>query len=93
MRSKRECNYGTSNNSQETIQTQVKTILANVINADVPSNNTDLVETGMLDSLALVSFILELETTFDLTVSYDNLEIDNFRTIKSIAQFVQQNQK
>jgi acyl carrier protein len=78
--------------SPEAIQTQVKSILANVINADVPSNTTDLVETGMLDSLALVSFILELETAFGLNVSYDNLEIDNFRTITSIAKFVQQNQ-
>ena len=54
------------------------------------SNDTDLVETGMLDSLALVSFILELETSFGLSVSYDNLEIDNFRTVKTISQFVQQ---
>ncbi len=78
--------------SPEILYTQIKGILSNVINSDVPSNDTDLVETGMLDSLALVSFILELETTFGLSVSYDNLEIDNFRTIKSIAQFVQQHQ-
>jgi acyl carrier protein len=78
--------------SQAAIHTQIKSILSNVINADVPSSDTDLVETGMLDSLALVSFILELETTFGLSVSYDNLEIDNFRTIKSIAQFVKQHQ-
>jgi acyl carrier protein len=78
--------------SQDAIQAKIKSILSNVINADVPSNDTDLVETGMLDSLALVSFILELETTFGLSVSYDNLEIDNFRTIKSIAQFLRQHQ-
>jgi acyl carrier protein len=78
--------------SQNAIHTQIKSILSNVINADVPSSDTDLVETGMLDSLALVSFILELETNFGLSVSYDNLEIDNFRTIKSIAQFVRQHQ-
>jgi acyl carrier protein len=78
--------------SQDAIQAKIKSILSNVINADVPSNDMDLVETGMLDSLALVSFILELETTFGLSVSYDNLEIDNFRTIKSIAQFLRQHQ-
>ncbi len=80
-------------NAQATIQSQVKSILSDVLNADVPSQDTDLIESGMLDSLALVSFILELETTFGLSISYDNLEIDNFRTIKSIGQFVEQHQK
>jgi acyl carrier protein len=77
-------------NSRVVIEDQVKSILANVLNAEVSSNDTDLVETGMLDSLALVSFILELETSFGLSVSYDNLEIDNFRTVKTISEFVRQ---
>ena len=76
--------------SQEAIEHQVKSILATVLNTEVSWSDTDLVESGMLDSLALVSFILELETVFGLSVSYDNLEIDNFRTIKTISQFVQQ---
>lgn len=79
-------------NSPEAIQTEIRSILSNVTNADIPSDDIDLIETGMLDSLALVSFILELETAFGLSVSYDNLEIDNFRTIKSIAAFVRQHQ-
>jgi acyl carrier protein len=77
-------------NSKVAIEDQVKSILANVLNAEVASHDTDLVETGMLDSLALVSFILELETSFNLSVSYDNLEIDNFRTVKTISEFVRQ---
>jgi acyl carrier protein len=40
-----------------------------------------------MDSLALVSVILELETTFDINIPLEALEVDNFRTLDSISQF------
>lgn len=67
---------------------RVRALLADVLNVDAPANDTDLVDTGVLDSLALVSLILELENAFDITVSYDDLEIDAFRTVNSIGAFV-----
>ncbi len=67
---------------------RIRKILSSVLNIDAPEEGTDLIETGLLDSLALVSLILELETEFGLSVSYDELEIDNFRTLESIAQFL-----
>lgn len=71
--------------------TRVRTILGDVLNTDIPSDAIDLIDSGMLDSLALVTLILELETNFNITVSYDNLEVDNFRTVDSIAKFVFEN--
>jgi acyl carrier protein len=72
----------------EHLPKRVRDVLSSVLNVDAPADTTDLIETGLLDSLALVSLILELENNFGLSVSYDELEIDQFRTIESISHFV-----
>jgi acyl carrier protein len=41
-----------------------------------------------MDSLALVSVIMELETTFGISIPFEKLEIDNFRTLDGITQFI-----
>jgi acyl carrier protein len=63
-------------------------LFAKKLNLEVSSANTDLVETGLLDSLALVELLAQLEETFGLSVSTDDLELENFRSMDSIARFV-----
>jgi len=58
------------------------------LSLEVSSVDTDLVETGLLDSLALVELLAQLEETFGVSVSTDDLELENFRSIASIAGFV-----
>lgn len=60
------------------------------LNLEVPSVETDLVGTGLLDSLALVELLAQLEETFGVSISTDDLELENFRSIASIASFVAQ---
>ncbi len=55
---------------------------------EVPSPDTDLLETGRLDSVGVVELVLELETRFGVHVEMDALELDDFRTLRSIAAFV-----
>jgi acyl carrier protein len=55
---------------------------------DIPSRDTDLFETGALDSMAFVELLALLEEEFGLAVSLDDIEIDNFRSIERIAEFV-----
>jgi len=56
---------------------------------DVGSATTDLIETGLLDSLALVELIAAIEQEFQVDLALDALEIDAFRTVESIAAFVE----
>jgi len=70
------------------LQQQVVSLFAEKLNLDVASVETDLIETGLLDSLALVELLAELEESFDVSISTDDLELENFRNIKSIAVFV-----
>jgi methoxymalonate biosynthesis acyl carrier protein len=54
----------------------------------VPSGDTDLFETGILDSLRFVELLAALEERFGMRVSVEELELDDFRTLSRIAAFV-----
>lgn len=54
----------------------------------VPSPDTDLLETGMLDSLQFVELLLQLEQHFGFRIKIENLELDNLRTLERIARVV-----
>jgi D-alanine--poly(phosphoribitol) ligase subunit 2 len=70
------------------LRERVAAIFSGALHLDVPSFDTDLFETGVLDSLAFVELLLQLEREFGVTTSVDDLESDNFRSIDSIAEFV-----
>ena len=55
---------------------------------DVSSIDTELFETGVLDSLVFVELLVHLENEFGVTVSIDALELDDFRSIRRIADLV-----
>jgi acyl carrier protein len=55
---------------------------------EVPSSETDLVANGLLDSLALVDLFVHLEQRYDTRISLEDMELDNFRSITRIAQYL-----
>jgi acyl carrier protein len=77
-------------NTHKEIEKQLLTIFSQRLNLEIPSNNTDLLSTGLLDSLTLVELLVHLEQSFGVQVSVDDLEMDNFRTIDSIATYIGQ---
>jgi D-alanine--poly(phosphoribitol) ligase subunit 2 len=64
-------------------------IVSDALHLEVPSADVDLFETGVLDSLAFVELLLQLEREFGVSVTLDELEVDNFRSIERIAAFVE----
>lgn len=70
------------------LRDRISRVLSDVLNLDVPSTDTDLFDTGVLDSLAFVNLLLHLEREFGVTTSLEDLEIDNYRSIARIADFV-----
>lgn len=71
-----------------TLHQRITRLFVEHLNVDVASFDTDLLNTGILDSLQFVELLLRLENEFGLTVSLDDLEIDFFRSIDTIAAFV-----
>jgi acyl carrier protein len=48
----------------------------------------DLLETGILDSMALVELLTSLEEKFGVSVNVLDLDLENFRSIQAIERFV-----
>lgn len=67
---------------------QISALFAEKFHLQVPSVETDLLDTGFVDSLMFVEFLAQLEQEFGIRVSHDDLELDRFRTIALIARFV-----
>jgi acyl carrier protein len=70
------------------LRAKVQRIFAETLNIEVPSDETDLIEAGYIDSLALVELLFALEREFSVSVPLDELEIDNFRNVQSISELV-----
>ena len=67
---------------------QISALFSEKLHVQVPSLDTDLIDTGLVDSLTFVEFLAQLEQEFGVQVSLEDLEIDRFRTITRIASFV-----
>jgi acyl carrier protein len=73
----------------EAVTDRVQRLFVETLNVEVPSPDTDLIEGGLLDSLALVELLFALEREFAVTIALENLDIDTFRSIRTIADFVE----
>lgn len=71
------------------LRERIAGIFSGALHLDVPSFDTDLFDTGVLDSLAFVELLLNLEREFGVTTSVDDLELEHFKSIASIADFVE----
>lgn len=70
------------------IQNRIIRLLSDRVHIDAPSVETDLMESGLLDSLTLVELMAGLEDEFGVRISFDDIELDNFRSVSNIAGYV-----
>jgi acyl carrier protein len=75
------------------IESELAGVFREVLKRDVPSSQTDLLESGLLDSLALVELLFELEQRFGVALDLDGLEIETFRTLETIGEYVAEHQE
>lgn len=73
---------------EEELMQQVRDLVQLVLNARVPGDDADILETGLLDSLALVELLVGIEREFDVQVDLETLDLDNLRSVRTIAQTV-----
>lgn len=70
------------------LRRRIGTIFREKLNLVVPSDDTDLFATGGLDSLSFVELLVVIEREYGVKVSLEDLELENFRSIDSIAGFI-----
>ena len=63
-------------------------LFAETFHIEVPSPDTDLLESGLLDSFQFVELLLQLERRFGVRVRIDDIELDDLRTLARIARIV-----
>jgi acyl carrier protein len=68
---------------------RITRLLRETLGVAVPSADTDLIESGLLDSLALVSLLAEIEREFGFELPLETLEVDDFRTVETAASYVE----
>ena len=58
------------------------------LNVDVVDVDADMIETGVVDSLALVTLITAIEEMFACELPLDDFDIDRFRSVDAMAAFL-----
>nr|AKC92676.1 hypothetical protein [Amycolatopsis sp. SANK 60206] len=72
-------------------ENRVAQVLRKVLTKADPAVMTaeaDLVNDLGMDSLEMISFLLGVEDEFDLELDYDNLALDDLRSIRQFAVYI-----
>jgi acyl carrier protein len=70
------------------LRDQVAAVVSDRAGIEVPDAEADLLDAGLIDSLALVTLIVAFEDTFGVQLPLDEFDIDRFRSIAAIADFL-----
>jgi len=68
------------------LQRQITHIFAARFDTKLESDEVDLLETGLVDSVRIVELVLEIEQRFDVSLPFEELEIEDFRTVPRLAE-------
>ena len=67
---------------------RIQALFEDALNVPAPAPDVDIIDRGLLDSLALVTLLFEMEVEFGVQIPLDSLEIEDFRTIERIASLL-----
>jgi acyl carrier protein len=71
------------------VSDRVQRLFLETLNVQVPSPDADLIESGVIDSLALVELLFAIEREFSVSLPLDDLDIDNFRSVDRISDVIE----
>jgi len=74
-----------------TIIERLGALFVESFHVEVPSSDTDLLETGILDSFQFVELLFALEQRFGFRIKIENIDLDDLRTLSRIARLVAAN--
>jgi D-alanine--poly(phosphoribitol) ligase subunit 2 len=72
----------------DTILRDLRALFAESLHVEAPAPDTDLFESGTLDSLQLVELLVQLERRFGVQIAIESIDLDNLRTLARIARLV-----
>ncbi len=72
----------------QTVIERVRVLFVEHFHIEVPTLDTDILESGTLDSLQFVELLLHLEEQFGFRIGIENIDLDDLRTLARIARLV-----
>jgi acyl carrier protein len=63
-------------------------LFAEKLHIEVPSPDTDLIETGLLDSLRLVELLLHIESDLGWRIPLEEVDLDDLRSTRRMAGLI-----
>lgn len=67
---------------------RIQDLIRDTLLIEAPSADTDLIDAGLIDSLALVTLITEIEADLAIQLPLDDFDVDRFRSAEQIAGYV-----
>jgi len=80
------------NGDHRSVQGRLLALFSEIMHVEVPSVETDLFDSGILDSQRFVELLLHIEKHFNTPIDIEDFEIENFRCIEKIAALILQRQ-
>jgi acyl carrier protein len=75
--------------SEREIVARIGRIFEDTLSMSAPAPDLDIIDAALLDSLTLVSLLFAIEQEFGIEIPLDTLEIDDFRTVSSMAKLIE----
>ena len=75
--------------SDQVIVERLRALILEHLHMDVPSADTDLLDSGVLDSLQLVDLLLLIEQHFGRRIEVEAIDLENLRSLTRLAQLLE----
>ncbi|HVE92577.1 MAG TPA: phosphopantetheine-binding protein [Actinomycetota bacterium] len=66
----------------------VREFVSRAFKGRVPADDEDIFASGVVNSLFAMELVTFVESTFDLTIDSDDLDLENFSSVDAIARLV-----
>lgn len=70
------------------IEEKVAGFIRDELKRDVKDHNQDLLKEAIIDSFNMIQLIQYIEETFEISIDIEELDLEDFKSIKSITQKV-----
>lgn len=70
------------------LETQLSALFTDKLNVKVPAPDTDLLASGLLDSLQIVELVAQIEQQFGLRIDLERVDFDDLRSLSGIARLI-----
>jgi acyl carrier protein len=75
---------------QASIIDELNALFAEALQIEVPGPHTDLIDSGLLDSLQLVQLLLQIEERMGARIPLEELDLDDLRSIGRLAGLIEE---